>query len=130
MGLRFDVVETLSRLIVEGSCEESENVANAVWRLGYRELCPALKTVYDRNIESHESYVFAFCCLAGMEEKDEILRLLSMDIPWVVDYALSAVNFIGYSEAKPRVVELLDHSDPKIRVSAKYALESIDYGVI
>lgn len=129
MGLRFDVVEALSRLIVEGSREESENVANNVWRFGYREMCPALKTVYDRNIESHPDYVFAFCCLAGLEEKDEVLRLLRMDISWVVDYALSTVYFIGYSEARPRVVELLGHSDPEIRVSAKYALESIDLGV-
>jgi hypothetical protein len=68
--------------------------------------------------------------LAGMEEKGEILRLLNMDIPWIVDYALSAVIFIGYSEARPRVVELLGHSDPKIRVSAKYALDSIDLLVL
>jgi hypothetical protein len=129
MGLRFDVVESLSKLIVEGSREESENVANSIWRLRYHELCPALKTVYDRNIETHQDYVFAYCCLAGMDEKDEILRLLSLDIPWVVDYALSAVNFVGYSEARPKVVELLGHSDPEIRVSAKYALDSIDLGV-
>ncbi len=130
MELRLDVVEALSKLIVEGSREESENVANSIWRLRYRELCPALKTVYDRNIETHRDYVFAYCCLAGKEQKDEILRLLSMNIPWIVNNALNTVFFNGFSEARPRVVELLGHSDPEIRVLAKDALDSIDLGVI
>ena len=129
MGLRFDVVETLSKLIVEGSREESENAAKAARHLEYPELCRALKTVYNRDINGHWRHVFAFCCLAGVEEKDEILRLLNMENHKVIDNALSTLFFYGFKEARPRVVELLGHSDPEIKVSAKYALDSIDLGV-